>query len=43
MAAAWPALPTMAGQEGQPVDLDKVFNEGMVAGADLCTGQKEAR
>lgn len=43
LAAALMALAWVAGQVGQSTDLDKVFNEGMVAGAGLCTGQKEAR
>lgn len=38
MALAW-----VAGQVGQPIDLDKVFNEGMVTGAGLCTSPKEAQ
>ncbi|KGH08839.1 hypothetical protein P608_17660 [Comamonas thiooxydans] len=43
LAATVMALAWVAGQVGQPIDLDKVFNEGMVAGADLCTGTKETR
>ena len=43
LTASLLALAWVAGQVGQSTDLDKVFNEGMVAGAGLCTGQKEAR
>ncbi len=43
LAASLMALAWAAGQLDQPIDFDKVFNEGMVAGAGLCTGAKEAR
>lgn len=37
------AMAYMAAQLDQSNELDKVFNEGMVAGAGLCTGTKEAQ
>lgn len=37
------AMAWIAAQLDKPNDLDKVFNEGMATGADLCTGAKEAQ
>lgn len=43
LAASLMALAIVAMRLDRPIDFDKVFNEGMVAGAGLCTGAKEVQ